>query len=117
MESVGAAQSTGSRRSIAVTNPGICLLTKGEVGGFLIERCVFSHEIAAEFHPVTPMNIASLFNLAGPDVVIILAVVMVLFGAKKLPELAKGLGQSVREFTKAKDEFQKEVSRPTLPES
>lgn len=63
------------------------------------------------------MHIASLLNLAGPDVIIILAVVMVLFGAKKLPELAKGLGQSVREFTKAKDEIQRDITRPTLSDS
>jgi sec-independent protein translocase protein TatA len=63
------------------------------------------------------MNIASLLNLAGPDVVIILLVVMLLFGAKKLPDLAKGLGQSVREFTKAKDEIQRDITRPTLSDS
>src|SRR3954463_7134530 len=58
------------------------------------------------------MNIASLFNLAGPDLIIILLIVLLLFGAKKLPELAKGMGQAVREFTKAKDEFEREVTRP-----
>lgn len=58
------------------------------------------------------MNIASLFNLAGPDLIIILLIVLLLFGAKKLPELARGMGQAVREFTKAKDEFEREVTRP-----
>jgi sec-independent protein translocase protein TatA len=58
------------------------------------------------------MNIASLFNLAGPDLIIILVIVLLLFGAKKLPELARGMGQAVREFTKAKDEFEREVTRP-----
>jgi hypothetical protein len=33
------------------------------------------------------MNLASLFNLAGPDLIIILLIVLLLFGAKKLPEL------------------------------
>jgi sec-independent protein translocase protein TatA len=61
------------------------------------------------------MNIASLFNLAGPDLIIILLIVLLLFGAKKLPELAKGMGQAVREFTKAKDEFEREVTRPPEP--
>lgn len=50
------------------------------------------------------MNIASLFNLAGPDVIIIVGIVALLFGAKKLPELARGIGQAAREFVKAKDE-------------
>jgi len=58
------------------------------------------------------MNIASLFNLAGPDLIIILLIVLLLFGAKKLPELARGMGQAVREFSKAKDEFEREVTRP-----
>src|SRR5207237_1049495 len=58
------------------------------------------------------MNIASLFNLAGPDLIIILLIVLLLFGAKKLPELARGMGQAVREFSKAKDELEGEVTRP-----
>ncbi len=62
------------------------------------------------------MNIASLFNLAGPDVFIIAAIAMVLFGAKKLPELARGMGQAVREFSKAKEEPleepERQVARP-----
>ncbi len=60
------------------------------------------------------MNIASLFNLAGPDLVIILAVVAILFGAKKLPELARGVGQAMREFNKAKDDVANEITRPRV---
>jgi sec-independent protein translocase protein TatA len=53
---------------------------------------------------------------SGPDLVILLLIVLVLFGAKKLPELARGLGQSVNEFKKAKEEFDKEVAKtPTTP--
>lgn len=48
---------------------------------------------------------------SGPDLIILLVIVLVLFGAKKLPELARGLGQSVNEFKKAKDEFDKEVAK------
>ena len=47
--------------------------------------------------------------LGGPDLIIILLIVLVLFGAKKLPELAKGMGQAVKEFQKAKDEFSDEL--------
>ena len=57
-------------------------------------------------------TLASLFNLAGPDLIIILLIVLLLFGAKKLPELARGMGQAVKEFTRAKDEFEREVTRP-----
>ncbi len=58
------------------------------------------------------MNIAFLNNLLGPDMLIIFLVILLLFGAKKLPELAKGMGQAVREFSKAKDEIEREVTRP-----
>jgi sec-independent protein translocase protein TatA len=56
--------------------------------------------------------IASLFNLAGPDLFFILLIVLVFFGAKRLPELARGMGQAVKEFNKAKDEFERELSKP-----
>lgn len=41
------------------------------------------------------------FGLGGPEILLILAVVLLLFGAKKLPELAKGLGKSIKEFKKS----------------
>ena len=50
------------------------------------------------------MNIASLLNLAGPDLIIVLLVVLLIFGGKNLPGLARSMGQALREFTKAKDE-------------
>jgi sec-independent protein translocase protein TatA len=55
--------------------------------------------------------IASFMNLAGPDLIIILLIILVLFGAKKLPELARGMGQAVKEFQKAKDEFSDELHK------
>ncbi len=54
--------------------------------------------------------LASLMNLGGPDLIVILLIVLVLFGAKKLPELARGMGQAIKEFQKAKDEFSDELS-------
>ena len=44
---------------------------------------------------------AGVLGLGGPEVVLVLAVVMLLFGGSKLPELAKGLGKSVKEFKNA----------------
>jgi sec-independent protein translocase protein TatA len=43
----------------------------------------------------------AIFNLGGGDIILILAIVLILFGAKKLPELARGLGQGIKEFKKA----------------
>lgn len=52
---------------------------------------------------------AFLPNLGGPDLIIILLIILVLFGAKKLPELARGMGSAIKEFQKAKDEFSDEL--------
>jgi sec-independent protein translocase protein TatA len=49
--------------------------------------------------------------LGGWEIVLILAVVLILFGAKKLPELAKGLGQGIKEFKKASSEVTSELQR------
>jgi sec-independent protein translocase protein TatA len=61
--------------------------------------------------PVEMSLFASFMNLAGPDLIVILLIVLVLFGAKKLPELARGMGQAVKEFQKAKDEFNDELHK------
>ena len=47
--------------------------------------------------------------LGGWEIVLILAVGLILFGAKKLPELAKGLGTGIKEFKKATREVSDEI--------
>ena len=48
----------------------------------------------------------------GPqEMILIFLVILLLFGAKKLPEFAKGLGKSMGEFKKARQEFESEISR------
>ena len=58
--------------------------------------------------------IASILNLAGPDLIVILLIVLLLFGSKKLPELARGIGRAVKEFSSARDEIVKELN-PSRP--
>ena len=60
------------------------------------------------------MNTCMLAFLGWPEIVAILAVVLLLFGAKKLPELAKGLGKGINEFKKASREVQDEIERELL---
>src|SRR6476646_1190676 len=56
------------------------------------------------------MNVMfGLFNLGGGEIILILALVLILFGAKKLPELAKGLGTGIKEFKKATREVTDEM--------
>ena len=44
------------------------------------------------------------------EIVIIVLVILLLFGGKKLPELARGLGKGLREFKNAKRDIEKEVN-------
>ncbi len=55
----------------------------------------------------TPV-IGGLFGMGSGELLLLLAVLILLFGAKKLPELAKGLGKSVTEFKKASKEAEEE---------
>ena len=48
--------------------------------------------------------LAFLQNIRGPELIIILVVVLLLFGAAKLPQLARSLGASAKEFKKGVDE-------------
>jgi len=63
-----------------------------------------------------PMNIPSFLAigpLGGQEMFFIGALVLLLFGAKKLPEFARGLGKSMGEFKKARNEFEQEIHRAT----
>jgi len=46
---------------------------------------------------------------SGSHMVYLLIVVLLLFGGKKIPELAKGLGKGIREFNDAKDDIKNEI--------
>ena len=59
------------------------------------------------------MNIMFAWGLGGTEVVLILVVVLLLFGAKKIPELAKGLGTGIKEFKKATREVTDEIQNTT----
>jgi sec-independent protein translocase protein TatA len=56
------------------------------------------------------MNVMfGLFNFGGGEIILILALVLILFGAKKLPELARGLGTGIKEFKKATRDVTEEM--------
>ena len=57
-------------------------------------------------------TLASLLNIAGPDMMVILLIILLLFGAKRLPELAKGMGRAVKEFNAARDDIAKGLIQP-----
>ena len=49
------------------------------------------------------MNLLFLGNLGSTEVLVILLIVLLLFGGKKIPELMRGLGSGIREFNNAKN--------------
>ncbi|MBI5817666.1 MAG: twin-arginine translocase TatA/TatE family subunit [Verrucomicrobia bacterium] len=55
--------------------------------------------------------ILGVWDLGMGQIILILLVVLLMFGAKKLPDLAKGLGQGIKEFKKATRDIQDEVTK------
>jgi sec-independent protein translocase protein TatA len=52
-------------------------------------------------------------NLGAPEIILIAVVILILFGAKKIPEFMQGLGKGVREFRKASRDIQEEIEKET----
>lgn len=50
-------------------------------------------------------------GIGVPEVLIVLMVILLFFGAKRIPELARGIGQGINEFRKASDEIKKEIKQ------
>ena len=63
--------------------------------------------------PFTP----TLANMTPMTMIFVFFILLMMFGAKKLPDLAKGLGQAIREFTKAKNDIHNEILRDPAPQS
>lgn len=61
-------------------------------------------------------NFAFIGGLGGWEILLIILVLLIFFGAKRIPDLAKGLGKGIKEFKDAtkeiKDEIEKEDTRP-----
>ena len=58
-------------------------------------------------------TLAFIGGLGGPEIAVIFIIVLLLFGAKKIPELARGLGKSMGEFKRARDDFE-DITRNVL---
>jgi sec-independent protein translocase protein TatA len=52
-------------------------------------------------------------SIGGPELFLILLIVLIFFGAKRLPDLARGLGEGIREFRKAAKEGQDDIAKET----
>lgn len=56
-----------------------------------------------------------MFGLGAGELLLIFVIAILFLGPKKIPELAKGLGQAMREFQKARDEMMTEINKPSPP--
>jgi sec-independent protein translocase protein TatA len=63
------------------------------------------------------MNTIFAWAPGGMQVILILAIVLILFGAKKIPELAKGLGHGIKEFKKATKDVTDEIQNADTTET
>lgn len=50
-------------------------------------------------------------GIGVPEIMIVLLVILLFFGAKRIPELARGIGQGINEFKKASDDIKKEIEK------
>lgn len=50
-------------------------------------------------------------GIGVPEILIVLLVILLFFGAKRIPELARGIGQGINEFKKASDDIKKEIEK------
>ncbi len=55
-------------------------------------------------------------NLGAPEIILIILFILIFFGAKKIPEIAQGLGKGIREFKKATRDIQDDIERGIKPE-
>ena len=60
-----------------------------------------------------PHAVYAFFNFGTGEILLILLVVLLLFGAKRLPELARGLGKGINEFRDAVDDSKKQIMDET----
>ncbi len=69
-----------------------------------------NQDILSPMLPPLPV-LAFLDILSGPELIVVLAVVLIFFGGDKMPEFARGLGKVVREFRKAAGDVEREFKR------
>jgi sec-independent protein translocase protein TatA len=55
-------------------------------------------------------------GVGGSEVLLVVLLVLVLFGSKRMPEFARGFGKVMRDFRRAVDDIKREIEHPTPPQ-
>ena len=63
---------------------------------------------------MTLNGILALFNLGTGEVIVIVAIILLLFGGRKIPELMRGLGKGVKSFKQGMNEVEDELKKPLM---
>ena len=66
-------------------------------------------KFVGDLFKLKPIMLNVILFIGGPEIVIIMLVVVMLFGSKKIPELARGLGKGLRELKDASDDIKREI--------
>ncbi len=62
-----------------------------------------------------PTGLAFLYNIQGGQLLLIIFVALILFGGKRLPELARSIGKAVNEFRRAATDLSQDIPPPSSP--
>ena len=54
-----------------------------------------------------------MFGIGMPELIIILIIILIIFGAGKLPEIGSGIGKGIKNFKKATNEAKEEIAPPS----
>ena len=57
-----------------------------------------------------------MFGLGTPELILVIVVILVLFGSKKIPDFMQGIGKGIREFKKAASDVEKDITTPVNKE-
>jgi len=68
--------------------------------------------MALSDEPSGPFGGMLMFGIGMPELIIILIIILIIFGAGKLPEIGSGIGKGIKNFKKATNEAQKEIQEP-----
>jgi sec-independent protein translocase protein TatA len=60
---------------------------------------------------MTTISVLLFLGMGWQEIILLLLVVLLFFGAKRIPELARGLGRGIREFKDASKEIKSEISK------